>query len=135
MKRAVMVGNHTFPLDASTGAQIVDVIRGLGNDVTLLTRKRGPVDVFIQHCAIILGVRCLTYDAEGGSSNIERDSALIRDATELHAFLCLDDFEQGRESGTEWLVQKGLSAGLPVYAYASIDGALVHVGSPAEEGA
>lgn len=133
-RKVAVVGNTAFPLDAAVGAQIVDLLRGF-QDSTILTRKRPTFDVFIQHCAIILGVRCLTYDAEGGSSNIERDSALIRDATELHAFLCLDDFEQGRESGTEWLVQKGLSAGLPVYAYASIDGALVHVGSPVEEGA
>lgn len=127
-----MVGNHSFPLDAGLGTQIVDVMRSFG-DVTFLTRAKGPVDLFVQHVSIVLGVSCFTYAGGGGLSNLERDSTLISDCTELHAFLCLDDFEQGAQSGTSWLLEKALSAGLPTFAYTAVDGMLVHVGSPAQE--
>lgn len=124
-----MVGNNAFPLDAAVGAQIVDLLRGF-QDSTILTRQRPTFDVFIQHCAMILGIRCLTYDAEGGPSNVERDSTLVRDCTELHAFLCLDD-EQGR-TGTGMLMEIALSAGKKVRAYTAVDGALVFAGSTDE---
>lgn len=132
IRKIAVVGNSAFRLDAAIGSQVVDVLRALG-DCVILTRKRPQFDLFIQHCAIILGLRCLTYDANGGASNIERDAQLIADCTELHAFLSLEEFEQGAESGTQWLIEKGLSAGKPVYAYAESDGILVHVGSPEQE--
>lgn len=132
-RKIAIVGNHAFPLDAGTGSQIVDVIRGFGEDVTILTRARGPVDTFIQHVCVVLNLRCLTYDASGGSSNIERDSMLVKDADELHGYLALEDFESGAATGTLWLVQKALSAGKPTFAYTAVDGRIIHVGSTAEE--
>jgi hypothetical protein len=130
-KRVALVGNSTFPLDAATGAQVVDQIKSLGPDCTLLTRKRPAFDQFIQHCAIILGLRCLTYDADGGASNIERDETLVRDCDELHGFLTLDEFEQGVGTGTRWLIDKALKAGKATYAYTVVDGLLIYVGSEA----
>lgn len=124
-----IVGNSNFPLDAGIGAQVVDTIRGWGPDVTLLTRARPPFDTFIQHVSVVLSLRCLTYDAEGGPSNIERDSALVRDCDELHGYLTLDDFEAGKESGSMWLIQKSLAAGKPTFAYTVVDGRVIHVGS------
>lgn len=134
-KRAAVVGNSSFKFDTGLGAQIVDVLKSLGPDVTILTRARPEFDRFIAAVCVVLNVRCLTYDAAGGLTNLERDSTLIADCTELHAFLCLDDFEQGRQSGTGWLLEKALAADIPTFAYTAVDGALVHVGSPAEEGA
>ena len=97
--------------------------------MTLLTRLRPPFDTFIQHVSVPLGLRCLTYDAEGGGSNIVRDSAIIDDCTELHGFLTLEEFEQGADSGTFWLIQKALAANKPTFAWTSADGLLIHVGS------
>ena len=128
-KKVALVGNSSFPLDPAIGAQIVDLIREWGNDVTLLTRLRPPFDVFVQHCSVVLGLRCFTYDAEGGGSNILRDSAIIDDCTELHGFLTLDEFEKGEDSGTFWLVQKALAASKPTYAWTCVEGMLIHVGS------
>jgi hypothetical protein len=126
-RKVALVGNDSFPLDISLGGQVVQIIRDLG-DCTILTRARPHFDLFIQHCAIVLGLRCLTYDADGGASNIERDSFLIRDADEVYAFLTLEEFEQGRLSGTYWLIEKALAAGKPVRAYTNVDGALVWAG-------
>lgn len=132
-RKYAIVGNSSFHLDAGIGAQVVDTIRSWGSDAVLLTRARPAFDTFIQHVSVVLGLTCLTYDADGGSSNIERDSLLVRDCDELHAYLTLEDFEAGRESGTMWLVQKALAAGKPTFAYTAVDGAIVHVGSTAEE--
>lgn len=128
-KKVALIGNSNFPLDAGVGAQIVDVIRDWGKDVTILTRARPSFDLFVQHVCVVLGLRCLTYDAEGGPSNIERDSALVRDCDELHGYLTLEDFEAGKESGSMWLIQKSLAASKPTYAYTVVDGRIIHVGS------
>lgn len=132
-RRVALVGNSTFPLDASTGGQVVSLIREWGDDVTLLTRKRPPFDAFVQSVAIVLKLRCLTYDAEGGASNLARDSAIVDDCTELHGFLTLEEFEQGEDSGTFWLISKALAANKPTYAWTCADGMLIHVGSEEPE--
>lgn len=133
IRKAAVCGNSSFPLDASVGSQVVDILRGLGPNVVVLTRARPTFDKFVQTVCLVLGIRCLTFDAAGGPTNIERDSSMISACTELHAFLNLDEFEQGASSGTFWLVEKSLAAGKPTYAYTAVDGALVHVGS--QEGA
>lgn len=133
IRKIGFVGNSAFRLDAGVGAQVVDVLRDLGPDIVVLTRARPQFDRFVAAVCVALNIRCLTYDANGGASNIERDAQLIADCSELHAFLSLEEFEQGAESGTQWLIERGLAAGKPVYAYAESDGILVHVGSPEQE--
>ncbi len=128
-RRIAVIGNSSFPLGPAVGAEIVDILRSFGEGAVVLTRLRPPFDVFVAHACMILGIACLTYDAEGGPSNIERDSILVRDCTEMHAFFDLGEFEQGAESGTGWLVEKALAAGKPVKAYASLEGNLIFVGS------
>lgn len=125
--RPAVIGNDAFPLDAAIGAQVVDILRSLG-DATILTRKRPVFDVFVQHCSTILGIRCLTYDAEGGPSNLTRDATLVRDCTELLCFLAPDSLEDGRKTGTMILMELALNAAKPVRAYTSVDGALVWAG-------
>ena len=126
-----MVGNSDFPLDAGVGAQVVDQLRDLGQNVLILTREKPRFDRFIAAVCVALSVRCFTYGANGGPSNIERDGDMIRDCDELHAYMVLDSLDQ--ESGTRWLLDRSLAANKPTYAYAELDGTIIHVGSPAEE--
>lgn len=127
IRKVCVVGNSDFPLDAGVGSQVVDQIRDLGQGVVILTREKPRFDRFVAAVCVALSVRCFTYGAGGGASNIERDSDLIRDCDELHAYMVLDSLDQ--ESGTRWLLDRALAANKPTYAYGVADGILVFVGS------
>lgn len=127
-RKVCIVGNTSFPLDAGTGTQVVDLIRSLG-DVVILTRGSAGFDAFVGHVAVTLGLRCFTYPAAGGADNMLRNQEMAKDADEVHGFLNLDDFERGVESGTMHVIDAGLSAGKPTYAYTVVEGRLIHAGS------
>jgi hypothetical protein len=128
-RKAVVVGSTNFPLDAAVVAQVVDVIRGLGQGTTILTRGSEGLDTFIIAASMVLGMRCLTYKSDGGSLNWNRDVELVRDSTEVHGFLSLEDFERtDKMSGTMHILEKSLDQRKPTTLYTVSDGVLIQVG-------
>lgn len=132
MRKVACIGNGDFPLDAGTGAQVVDTIRSWGPNVVVLTRGSAGFDQFVGAVCVALGIRCLTYKAHGGGDNIERDGELVRDADEVHGYLTLETFEQGVKSGTLMVIERALSVNKPTYAYTVVDGRIIGIGSPAQ---
>lgn len=131
-RKIVIVGNSSFQLDAGIGAQVVDHIRDLG-DIVILTRGADGFDRFIMTVAPLINVRCFAYPGKGGADNMTRNQEMVKDADEVHGFLNLDDFELGKESGTMHVIDAGLSAGVPTFAFTTVNGQLIHVGSTAEK--
>jgi hypothetical protein len=123
------VGSTNFPLDAGVVAQVVDVMRGLPEGTVILTRGSDGLDQFIVAACAVLGMRCLTYKSAGGAENWNRDVELVQDATEVHGFLSLEDFEKaGRMTGTLHVVEQGLNAKRPTSLYTVVDGKLIKAG-------
>jgi len=122
-----MVGNTTFPLDASIGQQVVEVMLGYGEDMAFLTRGSPGFDQFIVHASVILGRRCFTYPGKGGTDNLTRDAELVKDADEVLAFFDSETMHR-EDTGTAMIVEKALSAHKPTRAYTCADGQLVWAG-------
>lgn len=129
MRKVVVVGNHTFPIDASTGAQIVDVMRSFEEPV-FLTRGSPGVDRFVMHAAIVLGRPAFTYPATGGRDNLDRDRELVADGDCVIAFL--DPETMDARTGTQNVIEAALSARKPTRAYTLVEGLLVWAGETDE---
>lgn len=128
-RRAVLVGSTNFPLDVAIVTQVVQIMRDLGQGAVILTRGSEGLDQFIMHAAVVLGMRCLTYKSDGGAGNWSRDVEMVRDGTEVHGFLSLEDFEKAdKESGTMHVIEKGLDQKKPTTLYVAMDGELVTAG-------
>lgn len=128
-RKAVVVGSANFPLDQGVLAQVVDIMRGLGEDVTILTRGAVGFDQFVMHASVVLGMRCLTFESAGGSDNWLRDARMVEAATEVHGFLSLEDFEKvGRMTGTLHVVEMGLNKKRQTTLYTVVEGSLIAAG-------
>jgi hypothetical protein len=124
-----MVGSTNFPLDAATTAQVIEVLRAFPEGTLILTRGSDGLDQFIMAACVVMGYRCFTYKAIGGSDNWTRDVEMVRDATEVHAFLSLEDFEKAdRMTGTMHVIEQALNAKRPTKAYVAVDGTLAFAG-------
>lgn len=126
-RKVAFVGSSVFPMTASIGAQIVDVLRALGPDVVLLTRGNGDIDRFLTTVAPLLDIRCFMYPSEGGASNWLRDVELVRDADEVIAIISRADLEARRTGGTLHVVEKALDQRKPTRLYTEEGGMLVGV--------
>lgn len=125
-KRIAIVGSSSFPLNAGIGAQIVDTIREYGEDIVLMTRGKGDVDVFVGHVALALGITCLIYPSSGGPDNWRRDVDLARDADEIIAIISRNDLElSDKMSGTLHVAEKGLDQRKRVRMMTEADGRLI----------
>jgi hypothetical protein len=128
-RKAVIVGSTNFPLDTAVVTQVVEILRGLGQGTLILTRGSDGLDQFIMAAATVLGMRCFTYPSEGGRDNWVRDVEMVRDGTEVHGFLSLEDFERAdKMSGTMHVIEQGLNAKRPTKAYVVVDGTLITAG-------
>ena len=128
-RKVVMVGSSNFPLDAGITSQVVEVLQGFPPDTLILTRGSDGLDQFIMSATQVLGFRCFTYPAAGGADNWNRDVEMVRDGTEVHAFLSLEDFERAdRMTGTYHVIEKALDQKRPTTAYVAIDGQLIAAG-------
>jgi hypothetical protein len=125
----VFVGSTNFPLDAGVVSQVIDVLRSLPEGTLILTRGSDGLDQVIMAASLTLGYRCFTYRAAGGADNWNRDVELVKDATEVHAFLSLEDFERAdRMTGTLHVAEQGLNAKRPTTLYTVVDGTLIAAG-------
>ncbi len=128
-RKAAVVGSVNFPMQHGTMSQVVDVLRGFPEGTVVLTRGSDGFDQFIVSACVVLGLRCLTYPSQGGPDNWQRDVELARDATEVHGFLSLEDFEKATHmSGTLHVVEQGLNAKRPTALYTVVDGLLIKAG-------
>ena len=132
VRKVAIVGSTSFQITTTIGAEIVDIVRGLGPDVVLLTRGTGEVDHFIATIAPILEIRCFAYPSQGGADNWLRDVELARDSDEVIAIVSRKDLDKGRDSGTLHLVEKALDQGKPTRLFTEVDGALVYAASSEE---
>lgn len=123
-RKIAIVGSHNFPLDAVTGAEIVDCMREYGPDTLFLTRGAQSVDRFVATVAVAIGVRCFVYPGRGGGDNFARDSELAADCDELVAFVSPEALADTK-SGTARLMEKVLNLGKPVRAATVAAGTLV----------
>ena len=127
-RKLVLVGSRTFPINTVTGTEIVNVIRGYGEDIVILTRGSEGVDQFVMLAAPILGIRCFAYPAKGGADNFTRDIELVKDGDEIVAFLDPDSLHDPN-TGTAHVLEAALRAEKPCRAYTLLpDGALVWAG-------
>jgi len=133
-RKIAVVGSTKFEVTTPIGAQIVDLLRSLGEDVALLIRGTGEVERFVSTVAPLLDLRCFAYPAQGGSDNWLRDVELVRDADEVIAIVAHADLENSRhESGTLHVVEKALDQGKPTRLFTDIDGAIVYAAASQEE--
>ena len=130
-RKVAMVGNHTFPIDASIGKQVVDVMLEYGEDVAFLTRGSEGFDQFIIHASLVIGRRVFTYKGQGGTDNLIRDGELVNDADEVLAFFDPETMHR-EDTGTAMVVEKALTARKPTRAYTVVEGALVWAGETEE---
>jgi hypothetical protein len=131
-KKIALVGSQTFPIDTATGTEIVNVIRGFGEDVVILTRGAEGFDRFVMQVAPIIGVRCFAYPSSGGADNWLRDLEIVKDADEILAFLDPDSLHDPN-TGTAHLLECALRAEKPTRAYTALHGSLVWAGETQEE--
>ena len=132
--KVVIVGSTKFTVTTPIGAQIVDLIRHMGEDVVLLTRGTGEIEHFIATVAPLLDLRCLSYPAQGGPDNWVRDVELVNDADEVIAIVAREDLENNhRESGTLHVVEKALDQGKPTRLFTEVDGTLVYAAASQED--
>jgi len=131
-RKVAVVGSTSFEITTPIGAQIVDLVRHLG-DVLLLTRGTGEVEHFIATIAPLLDLRCFAYPAQGGADNWIRDVELVRDADEVIAIVSRADLEAKRETGTLHVVEKALDQEKPVRMYTEVAGSLVYAAASQEE--
>lgn len=127
MRKVALVGSTTFPLDAAIGAEIVDTMLGLGEDVAFLTRGSKGFDQFVLTVAPLIGRRCFAYPSEGGADNFLRDIELVKDADEVLAFFDPDTLQR-TDTGTGHVVEVALNQGKPCKAFTTVNGALVWAG-------
>jgi len=130
--KVAIVASSSMEVTTPLGAQIVDLVRHLGEDVLLLTRGTGEVEHFIATIAPLLELRCFAYPAQGGADNWIRDVELVRDADEVIAIVSRADLEAKRETGTLHVVEKALDQEKPVRMYTEIDGSLVYAAASQE---
>jgi hypothetical protein len=126
-RRVAVVGSTSFQITTPIGAQIVDLIRHMGEDVVLLTRGTGEVEHFIATIAPLLDLRCFSYPSQGGADNWIRDVELVRDADEVIAIVSRADLEGKKETGTLHVIEKALDQGRATRLYTEVDGSLVGV--------
>lgn len=129
MKKVAVIGNSSFPIDANTGTQIVDVMREFGKCV-FLTRGSPGVDRFVMYAAIVIGRPVFKYPATGGPDNLHRDRDLVTDADCVIAFL--DPESMDARTGTMNVIEAALNAHKPTRAYTLVDGRLVWAGETDE---
>ena len=132
-RKVGVVGSRTFPLSTAVATEIVDMIRGFGDDTAILLRGTQGVEEFIAHAALILGLRCFRYPGGGGASNYLRDDELARDADELIAFLDPDALDA--KSGTAHVLERALAHKRPVRVATVVNEMLVWAESPLVESA
>ena len=106
-KRVLVCGSSTFPLTPEIGAEVVDVLRAFPQGTVFLTRGSAGFDTFIAAVGPIIGVTVLLYPSPGGSSNWDRDVAMVKDADEVLAFFDPDRLHD-ENSGTAHVVAKAL---------------------------
>jgi len=130
-RKVAICGSTTFEMTPPIGAQIVDLIREMG-DVVLLTRGTGDVDRFIATIAPLLELRCFAYPSQGGADNWLRDVELARDADEVIGIISRVDLESHRMTGTLHLIEKALDQQKPARLYTEVDGSLVYAAASQE---
>ena len=128
VRKVAIVGNRSFPLTPAIGAQIVDIIREMG-DVTILTRGSEGLDDFISRACGVLDIACVLYRLQG--KNWDRDVALVRDADEVVVFLDPSSLTD-ENTGTSHVLAKALDQRKRTQAYSAHGDALVYVGSSGE---
>jgi hypothetical protein len=111
MRKVAIVGSSSFEIDTPVGAEIVELIRDLGEDTVILTRGSKGVDEFVAAVCLVLGIKCLYYRSKGGPDNWTRDIELVTDADEVIA-----------------LVERALDKGKRVRAFSVVDNRLVFAG-------
>ena len=127
-RKVAIVGSSNFEVTTPIGAQIVDLIRHMG-DIVILTRGRGKVDEFIATVAPLLEIRCLTYPSQGGADNWVRDVELVKDADEVIGIVSRNDFEARKLGGTLHVVEQALNQDKPTRLYTEVEGSLVFAAS------
>jgi len=123
-RKVAVIGSTTFPLGTAVGAEVVDTIRGFGDNTAILTRGSGPFEAFVAHVALALGIRCFEYRGTGGPDNLVREADLVADCDEVVAFLdpaCLD----APYTGTGMFVERALNAKKPTRVATVSGGSLV----------
>lgn len=127
-RRIAVVGSTSFPITPEIGAEVVDVLREFPQGTTFLTRGSPGFDHFIRRVGEVAGLSVVVYPARGGSSNWDRDVALVRDATEVLAFLDPATLSDSN-TGTAHIVEKALDQRKPTRAWTVADNHLVFAGS------
>jgi hypothetical protein len=127
MRKVVLVGSSTFPIDTALGAQVVDVMREFPDDTVFLTRGSPGFDQFVMKVAPIIERRCFGYPSQGGADNWLRDIELVKDGDEVICFFSPDALHD-YDTGTAHILETALTQQKPVKAYTIADGALIWVG-------
>lgn len=127
VRKVVMVGSASFPIDAALGAQVVDIMREYPADTAFLTRGSEGFDRFVIGAAPLIERRCFAYPSAGGADNWLRDIELVKDGDEVLAFFDPDTLDDP-QTGTAHVVESALTQNKPVRAYSVVGGTLIWVG-------
>jgi hypothetical protein len=124
-KRVVIVGSSTFPLNGEIGAQVVDVIREAAPSA-ILTRGAAWFDQFVIRVAGLLSIPVVQFPGMG--NNWQRDVDMVAQADSVLGFVSPDSLSVEKISGTQHILEVGLSRKIPVKAFTEVDGKLVWAG-------
>jgi hypothetical protein len=127
-KRIVVVGSRSFPITPEVGAEIVDVLRSYPADTVFLTRGSAGFDTFLMAVGDILDLAVQACPAKGGSTNFDRDVAMVRESDEVLVFIDPDSLHN-QNTGTAHIAEKALDQKKPTKAWTVAANHLVYAGS------
>jgi hypothetical protein len=125
VSRVCIVGSTSYPLDAQIGAQVVEIIKDLEPE-TILTRGASGFDDFISRVAGLIGIPVVFFPGMG--NNWQRDVDMVAQADSVLGFVSPDSLSVEKISGTQHVLECGLTAKKPVKAYTEVNGQLVWAG-------
>jgi hypothetical protein len=127
VKKVVVVGSSTFPIEPGVGKEIVDLLREFPEDTVFLTRGSEGFDRFLMGVAGLIERRCFAYPSQGGADNWLRDIELVKDGDEVICFFAPDALTD-YDTGTAHVLETALTQQKPAKAYSVVNGSLVWVG-------
>ena len=131
-RKVVICGSRSFPIDATVGTEVVDLMVGYGEDVVFLTRGSDGFDRFVMQAGPLIGRRVFAYPSNGGADNYLRDIELVKDGDEVLVFLDPDSLTDPN-TGSAHLLEVALRSEKPTRAYTTVNGGLVYAGATQEE--
>lgn len=123
-----VVGSRSFPITVEIGAEVVDLLRAYPDGTRFVTRGSEGFDRFVLRVAEVIGLHVDVYPSAGGSTNFDRDVAIVRDADEVLVFLDPRTLHR-TDTGTSHVLEKALDQRKKVAAYTVGGDHLVFAGS------